>query len=187
MPCLICVFLTTPKSFDSGANYPCIGPVGNQRQTGSRETSRPFTPLCADASNIAPHHVLPPDCVSSQVDCDSRALYSAGLPERRRSEHSQSAAKRRQDSVSPVLMAPRSNSVVASIVSTANFRWSFSIVLDVTTETPTVSPATDSTRQRRPHPPCGFGIIIPDFEAMLGKIPTFDLGNLEHWRPRRTQ
>lgn len=174
----------TPKSFDFGADYPSISGWwevgGEQGHVGSHV--RCLLPLC-DASNIAPHHVLPPDCVSSQVDCDSRARYSTGLPKRRRSELSQSAAERHQDPVPPILMAPRSDSVVASIVSTADFRWSFSIVLDVTAETPPVSSAIDSTNQRRPDPPRGVRIIVPDFEAMLGEVPTFDLRNLGHWRP----
>lgn len=80
-------------------------------------------------------------------------------------------------------MAPRSDSLVASVIPTADFRWLFSVVLDVTPEAPPVSSAINSTSQRRPHPPCGFRIIVPDIKAMLGEISTFDAGNPEHGKP----
>jgi hypothetical protein len=83
-------------------------------------------PLC-DASDIAPHHhhVLPPDCVSSQVDRDSGAFYSTELSKTCRFEYRQSAAKCRQDPVLPVLMAPRSDSLVTSVIPATDFQWSF--------------------------------------------------------------
>ena len=135
---------------------------------------------------IAPHnsHVLPPNCLSGQVDRDSGAFYSKGLSKCCRSEYRQCAAKCHQDSVSPVPMASRSDSLVTSVVPTADSQWSFSIVPDATTEAPPVPPTTDSTTQRRPHPPCGFGITLPDLETMLGEVSTSSPGNTERRKPR---
>jgi len=174
-------FLTAPKSFDFV--YLSFGPAGESE--ASRVTWGHIRSLLRDASNIALHHVLPPDRVSSQVDCNSRTFYPTGLPKCCGSEHRQSAAKCHQDSVPSVFMAPRSDSVVASVISTADFRWS--IVLDVTTEAPSVTSATDSTSQHALHPHCGFGITVPYFEAMLGEVSTLDPRNLERRRPRRAQ
>jgi len=110
---VIGVSLTTPKSNDFGVDSACHCPYLISEANGITcpvASSLGRHPL-RDASNIAPchHHVLPPHRVSGQVDRYPGAFYSAGLPKRRRSEHCQSSAKCRQDSVPPILMAPRSD------------------------------------------------------------------------------